>query len=81
MKTSSLNDSRHFFIIVNDYKRMSCLYFLKEKLVAFQKFVEFKPLVENNMDVLSKLFVLIKGENFFQIILIHFANIKELEDK
>ena len=47
MKTPSLNGSKYFFLIVDDYIRISWVYFLKEKLEAFQKFVEFQALVEN----------------------------------
>ena len=47
MKTPSLNGSMYFFHIVDDYTRMSWVQFLKEKLEAFQNFVEFKALVEN----------------------------------
>ena len=47
MKTPSLNGSRYFFLIVDDYKRVSWVYFLKEKAKAFQKFVEFEALVKN----------------------------------
>ena len=47
MKPLSLNSSRYFFLIVDDYTRMSWVYFMKEKAKAFKKFVEFKALVEN----------------------------------
>ena len=45
MKTPSLNGSMYFFLIVDDYTSMSWIYFLKEKSMAFQKFIEFNGLV------------------------------------
>ena len=64
MKTPSLNGSRHFFLIVDYYKRMSWVYFLKAKLEAFQKFIEFKVLAENNSRYFIKTLDTIKRGEF-----------------
>ena len=37
MRTPSLNSSRYFFLIVDDYTRINWVIFFKEKAKAFQK--------------------------------------------
>ena len=61
MKPLSLNSSRYFFLIVDDYTRMSWVYFMKEKAKAFKKFVEFKALVENMSGYLIKTLCIDRG--------------------
>ena len=77
IKIPCLNGSKYLFLIVDDYTRMSWVYFLKEKAKAFQKFVEFKALVENMSTDFIKTLRTDRGENLFQINLIHFSNIME----
>jgi transposase InsO family protein len=38
-------------LIINDYTRMTWVYFLKEKSDAFEKFKAFKAYVENETDL------------------------------
>ena len=40
MKTQSINGRKYFFLILDDYKRMNRVYFLKEKKIAFKALVE-----------------------------------------
>ncbi|RDX67381.1 hypothetical protein CR513_53756, partial [Mucuna pruriens] len=46
MRTPSLNNNRYFILFINDFSRMTCIYFLKEKLKVFGIFKKFKALVE-----------------------------------
>ena len=46
MQTLSLGESKYFFIFVDDYSRMTWVYFLKEKSEVFECFKQFKVLVE-----------------------------------
>ena len=46
MKTSSLGSQRYFLIFIDDFSRMTGVYFLKEKSEAFATFNKFKALVE-----------------------------------
>ena len=46
MKTPSLGSERYFLICIDDFSRMTWVYFLKEKSEAFATFKKFKALVE-----------------------------------
>ena len=46
MKTPSLGSQRYFLIFIDDFSRMTWIYFLKEKSEAFATFKKFKALVE-----------------------------------
>ena len=46
MKTPSLGSKRYFLIFIDDFSRMTWVYFLKEKSEAFTIFKKFKVLVE-----------------------------------
>lgn len=46
-RTPSLNGSKYFLLFVDDYTRMLWVYFLKQKSEAFNSFIHFKALVEN----------------------------------
>ena len=43
----SLGGSRYYVSFINDFSRMTSIYFLKKKLEVFKRFLEFKALVEN----------------------------------
>ena len=47
MQTKSLGVSIYFLLFIDDYSRMSWVYFLQHKLETFQKFQIFKAMVEN----------------------------------
>lgn len=47
METRSIGQARYFVLFVDDASRMAFVYFLKEKNQVFQKFKEYKSLVEN----------------------------------
>ena len=46
MNTPSLGSQRYFLIFIDDFSRMTWVYFLKEKSEAFATFKKFKALVE-----------------------------------
>ena len=46
MKTPSLGSQKYFLIFIDDFSRMTWVYFLKEKSEAFATFNKFKALVE-----------------------------------
>ncbi|KAK2971016.1 hypothetical protein RJ640_000365 [Escallonia rubra] len=46
MKTPSFSEKMHFLLFVDDYSRMTWVYFLKEKSETFRVFKSFKALVE-----------------------------------
>lgn len=50
METSSLNGARYFILFVDDFSRMTFIYFLKKKNEAFTKFKIFKTMVENQLN-------------------------------
>jgi len=41
----------HFMLIINGFSRMMWVYFLGEKYEAFEKFKDFKAMVENEIDI------------------------------
>lgn len=47
MEVSSLNGSRYFLLFVDDCTRMTFIYFLKQKSEIFNRFKEFKAVIEN----------------------------------
>lgn len=64
MEVNSLNGNRYFMLLVDDYSRMTFIYFLKQKSEAFNKFKEFKLLVENQQGKNIKIFHTDKGLEF-----------------
>ena len=46
MKTSSLNNNSYFILFIDDFSRMTWVYFIKEKSEVFGIFKKFKTLVE-----------------------------------
>ena len=45
----------HFMLIINGFSRMMWVYFLGEKYEAFEKFKDFKAMVENEIDIKIKI--------------------------
>jgi transposase InsO family protein len=48
--TKGLKGERYFILLVDDYTRMITVFFLKNKLEAFENFKIYKEMVENEMD-------------------------------
>ena len=54
LRTRGFYGERYFMILVNNFTRMMCVAFLKEKLEALEKFKIFKNRVENESGVKIK---------------------------
>ncbi|KAD6453309.1 hypothetical protein E3N88_08014 [Mikania micrantha] len=54
MQSPSLGGNLYYFLLIDDFSRMSWIYFLKRKSEAFEKFKAFKSLVERESDCLIK---------------------------
>ncbi|KAG7640275.1 Zinc finger CCHC-type superfamily [Arabidopsis suecica] len=50
MQTESINGSRYFLTFIDDFSRMTWVYFLKNKSEVITKFKIFKPYVENQSE-------------------------------
>jgi hypothetical protein len=48
--TKGLKGERYFMLLVDDYTRMTVVFFLKNKSEAFENFKIYKEMVENEMD-------------------------------
>jgi hypothetical protein len=53
-RTQSLQGENYFMLFIDDYSIMTWVTFLKEKYESFDKFKEFKALVENETDLKIK---------------------------
>lgn len=60
MERSSLGGSRYFLLYIDDYSRMTYVYFLKNKSEAFDCFKEYKAKVEN---LTSKKIKILRSDN------------------
>jgi hypothetical protein len=49
-KTKGLKGDKYSMLLVDDYKRMTAVFFLKNKSEAFENFKIYKEMVENEMD-------------------------------
>src|SRR5579871_121837 len=47
MKTTSIRNAKYFMLFIDDYSRITAVYFLKNQSNAFNKFREYKVYVEN----------------------------------
>lgn len=63
-KTLSIGGARYFLLFVDDYSRMVFVYFLKTKDEAFQYFVDFKNMVENQIEKSIKIVRSDNGKEF-----------------
>ena len=50
MSVPSLGVSWYYVSFIDDFSRMTWIYFLKKKLEVFERFLEFEALVENQID-------------------------------
>jgi transposase InsO family protein len=48
--TKGLKGEKYFMLLVDDYTRMTAIFFLRNKSEAFEKFKVYKEMVENEMD-------------------------------
>ena len=64
METMSIGGSKYFMLFVDDYSRMTFIYFLKNKSEALTCFKEFKAKVENQMNKKIKVLRSDNGREF-----------------
>lgn len=64
MEVNSLGGSRYFLLFEDDFSKMTFVYFLKSKDETFEKFKEFKALVENQKNKQIKIFRTDNGGEF-----------------
>ena len=64
MQTKSLCGSTYFLLFIDNYSRMSWVYFLQHKLEPFQKFQIFKATVENQSGCHIKVLRIDRGGEF-----------------
>ena len=50
MSSTSSSGFEYYITFIDDYSRKTCIYFLKSKSEVFEKFKEFKALIENLSD-------------------------------
>jgi hypothetical protein len=63
-KTKGLKGEKYFMLLVDDYTRMTAVFFLKNKLEAFENFKIYKEMVENEMDSKIKCLISDNGGEF-----------------
>jgi transposase InsO family protein len=62
--TKGLKVERYFMLLVDDYIRMTAIFFLKNKSEAFENFKIYKEMVENEMDSKIKCLISNNGGDF-----------------
>jgi hypothetical protein len=81
MKTTSHGGARYFLTFIDDFSRKTHVYLLKAKGEAFEKFKQYKALVENEIGHKSKFYVPTTEENLCLRSLTHFLRNVEFNDK
>ncbi|KAM0017627.1 putative RNA-directed DNA polymerase [Helianthus debilis subsp. tardiflorus] len=64
MQVESLGGSLYYFLLIDDFSRMSWVYFLKNKSQAFEKFKAFKKMVEKECEHQIKVLRTDRGGEF-----------------
>lgn len=64
MEERSIGGTKYFLVLEDDFSRMSFVYFLKNKDEVFDKFTEFKNMVENQTESKIKIFRTDNGREF-----------------
>jgi transposase InsO family protein len=62
--TKGLKGEKYFMLLVDDYTRMTAVFFLKNKSEAFENFNIYKEMVENEMDSKIKCLIFDNGGEF-----------------
>lgn len=72
METKSIGGSRFFLLFVDDYSKMTFIYFLKHKNEVFQRFKDFKAMVENQQNRKIKILRTDNGGEFCNVVMDNF---------
>ena len=78
MSSSSLSVYVYYVSFIDEFSRKTWIYFMKNKDDVFNKFKEFKALIENHTEKKIKPFDQIMVENSDQMNSKHYAKIKGL---
>ena len=54
MQVNSIGGSTYFMTFIDDFSHRTLVYFLKSKFEAFDKFLEFKARLKENVDNISR---------------------------
>ena len=65
VSVASLRGSRYYVFFIDDFSRILWIYFLKNKLEAFERFLEFKVIVENQIKKKAKVLRTHNGGEFY----------------
>ena len=65
MLIPSLGRSKYYVSFVDEFSKMAWIYFLKKKSEVFERFLEFKSLVENQTDRKIKVLRTNNGGEFY----------------
>ena len=63
-RTKGLKGVNYFILLVDDYTRMTAVFFLKKKSEAFENFKVYKEMVENGIDSKIKCLISYNGGEF-----------------
>jgi hypothetical protein len=61
----SLGGSRYYVYFIDDFSSMTWIYFMKKKSKVFERFLEFKALMENQIDRKIKVPITDNGGEFY----------------
>ena len=64
MQTTSIGGSNHFMTFIDNFSHRTCVYLLKNKFEAFDKFVEFKSLAKKECGHYVKVLRLDRGGEY-----------------
>lgn len=64
MRTPSMTQNRYFILFIDDYTRMTWVYFMREKSEVFKIFTKFKNLVENQSNQKIKVIRSDRGKEY-----------------
>jgi IS30 family transposase len=79
--TKGLKGEKYFMLLVDDYTRMTVVFFLKNKLETFEKFKIYKEMVENEMDSKIKCLRPDNGGEFTEKDFMDYYNIHGIKGK
>jgi transposase InsO family protein len=71
MRTNGLNGKQYFMLLIDDYTRMTAVYFLKRKSETFINFKVLKEMVEDQMDSIIKCLISNNAGAFIEFYELH----------
>jgi hypothetical protein len=74
MKTKGLNGEQYFMLLIDDYTRMTAVFFIKKKSEEFEQLNIYKEMVEIDTDLKIKCLILDNGGYFTSKEFMDFCN-------